>query len=50
MRQHQNCSFASFQAQTFRIGFEILSSLANLNLKLCSDVLRQIVTMVIHRI
>ena len=50
MRQHQNCSFASVQAQTFRIGFQTLSRLANSTLKLCFDVVRQIVTMVISRI
>ena len=36
VRQHQNCSFASIQAQTFRIGFKNLSRLANSTLKLCS--------------
>ena len=51
MKQHQNCSFANIQAQTFRIVFQILSRLANsILLKLCSDMVRQIVAMVVSTI
>ena len=41
-----NCSFASIQTQTFRNGFQTFGQAC----KLCSDVMRQNITMVIPRI
>ena len=51
VNQHQNCSFAGIQTNTFRMGIQILSKLANSTLlKLCSGMAQEISKIVVSRI